>query len=315
MTLADDIREVYAQAPWFFTAVAAVFGATTGSFLNVCVYRIPKGMSVVTPGSRCACGTPIPWWRNLPVVAWLIWGRRSPCCGRGYSPRYALVEAACAALFAACAIVLPGPVAVAGMVFCAFLLVLGLIDLDTMYLPDSGNIGMGVAGLILSGLVPALHGHAHASTPVAGALLSLGDAFTGMAVGTTSVYWFRLIAGRVMNREAMGEGDVILVGSIGAFLGWQGAVFSFFAGAVYGLLYVIFRTLTVRKPSEVERLRAASLASYEGDEADELIAAGTDMGIPFGPWIALGAVSYLLVFQSSVPAALNRFTEVFRDLR
>ena len=74
MTFFDDIRTVNANFPWFFAGLFTVLGAMTGSFLNVCVYRIPKGLSVVHPGSRCACGAPIPAWRNLPILAWLIWG-------------------------------------------------------------------------------------------------------------------------------------------------------------------------------------------------------------------------------------------------
>lgn len=315
MSLVDDFREVNAAMPAFFVVLAGVFGAMVGSFLNVCVYRIPQGMSVVSPGSRCACGAPIPWWRNLPVVAWLIWGRKSPCCGRGYSPRYAIVEAACAALFVACQATLPWPVAPAGMVFCAFLLTLALIDFDTMYLPDSMNIGMGVAGVVASGLAPELHGYGHGPSALAASLLSIGDALFGVAVGTTLVYWFRLIAGRVMNREAMGEGDVILVGSIGAFAGWQGAVFSFFGGAIYGVVFVVPRLLLKKKASESERLAESSRASMEGDEADELIAEGADMGIPFGPWIALAAVTYFLLCREPADLGFARFTEVFRGLR
>ena len=315
MSLIDDFREVNAVAPWFFTLLAGVLGAMVGSFINVCAYRMPKGVSVVSPGSHCACGAPIPWWRNIPVFAWLIWGRSAPCCGRGYSPRYAVVEAACAVLFVGCRLGLPGPVAPVGMVFCALLLTLALIDLDTMYLPDSLNIGLAGAGLALSAVVPALHGRDHVSTALGAGVLSVGDALVGMAVGTTLVYWFRLVAGRIMNREALGEGDVILVGAIGAFLGWQGAIFSFFAGACYGVLYVVPKTLFSRKPTEDERLRAGSLASFEGDEADELIAAGADMGLPFGPWIALGAVTHLLFFHEAVGLWFMRLSEAVQSIR
>ena len=315
MSLADDFREVNATCPWFFIGVAGVFGAMVGSFLNVCAYRLPQGVSVVTPGSRCACGAPIPWWRNLPVVAWLIWGRKSPCCGRAYSPRYAVVEAFCGLLFVACQMALPWPVAPAGMLFCATLLTLALIDYDTMYLPDTMNMGLGVAGVAISAFVPALHGRGDISNALGAGVLSLGDSLFGVAVGTSLVYWFRLIAGRVMNREAMGEGDVILVGSIGAFLGWQGAVFSFFAGAIYGMIYVVPRMLLRRRPSEDERLRNGSLASLEGDEADELIAEGADMGMPFGPWIALAAVTHLLVFRAPMAVWFDRFGEVFQGIR
>lgn len=301
-------------APWFFPAAAAVFGAITGSFLNVCVYRIPKGLSVVSPGSRCACGAPIPWWRNIPVFAWLIWGRRTPCCERGYSPRYAIVEAMTGALFLLCALTLPGLLAPVGMLLCAWLVVLAFIDLDTMCLPDTPNIGLGLAGLLVSLALPELHGRG-GSPSFLGSLFSLGDALLGVALGSALVYWFRLLAGWLMRREAMGEGDVILVGSIGAFLGWRGAIFSFFAGAVYGTVFVLPLMAVRRRPAEAERLANASRASMEGDESDELIAAGADMGIPFGPWIALGAVTYLLGAKPYVNEYFARVAEVFSESR
>lgn len=310
----DAFRDVNAAFPWFFTGVFAVLGAMVGSFLNVCIYRIPKGLSVVTPGSRCACGTPIPAWRNIPILAWLIWGRKTPCCGRAYSPRYAIVEALVGGLFVACWMLLPWPLAPVGMILCAWLVVLAFIDLDTMYLPDSLNIGLAVAGVALSTFIPAMHGHE--KLPVlAGCALSLGDSLLGLALGSALVYWFRLLAGWIMKREAMGEGDVILVGAIGAFLGWQGALFSFFGGAVYGTLFVIPRLILRRKPDVDTRMKSASCASFEGDEADEMIATGADMGIPFGPWIAMGGLTYLLVAKGPVDAYFANFLAVFAEFR
>lgn len=308
----DDVRAVNEAFPAFFTVVFGVLGAMVGSFLNVCIHRIPRGASVVSPGSHCACGAPIPWWRNIPVVAWLIWGRRTPCCGRPYSPRYAIVEAMVAALFVACWLLLPWPVAPAAMLFCAWLVVLAFIDLDTMYLPDSLNIGLALWGVALSAFLPALHARAHLPA-LPGSLFSIGDALLGLCLGSSLVYWFRLLAGWLLKREAMGEGDVILVGAIGAFLGWQGALFSFFGGAVYGTVFILPRMLLGRKDSAEIRLSRASHASFEGDEADEVIATGADMGIPFGPWIALAGVSYLLVFKRPVDAYFASFLDTLRE--
>ena len=314
MFSSEDVRALNEAFPAFFSVVFGVLGAMVGSFLNVCIYRIPKGVSVVSPGSRCGCGAPIPWWRNLPVVAWLIWGRRTPCCGRAFSPRYAIVEAIVAGLFIACWLLLPWPVAPAGMLLCAWLVTLAFIDLDTMYLPDSLNIGLALAGVGLSAFVPALHAREHLPA-LAGGVMSAGDALLGLALGSALVYWFRLLAGWLLKREAMGEGDVILVGAIGAFLGWQGALFSFFGGAVYGTLFVIPRMIVCRKPSPELRLSRASHASFEGDDADEALAEGADMGIPFGPWIALGAVTYLLFLRQPVDAYFASFLEVFSEFR
>lgn len=314
MSFFDDIREVNATVPWFFTGVFGILGAMVGSFLNVCIYRIPKGLSIVTPGSRCACGTPIPPWRNIPILAWIIWGRKTTCCGRSYSPRYAVVEALVAALFVACHLLLPWPVAPAGMLLCAWLVTLAFIDLDTMYLPDSLNIGLAVAGVLVSGALPALHAREHLPA-LAAVTMSIGDALLGVALGSALVYWFRLLAGWIMKREAMGEGDVILVGAIGAFLGWQGAIFSFFGGAVYGTLFILPRMLLRKKPDEITRMKQASCASFEGDEADELIATGADMGIPFGPWIALAGATYMLILKVPVDRYFANFIEIFDEFR
>ncbi|HOD47310.1 MAG TPA: prepilin peptidase, partial [Opitutaceae bacterium] len=84
----DAYAEVFAQFPWFLPVVVTVFGTMIGSFLNVCIYRIPAGKSVVRPGSHCACGKPIAWYDNIPVLSWLILRGRARCCGGKFSVRY-----------------------------------------------------------------------------------------------------------------------------------------------------------------------------------------------------------------------------------
>jgi hypothetical protein len=98
----EDVAEAHR---WFFPAVAAVFGACIGSFLNVVIYRVPAGKSIVRPGSMCACGAPIAWHDNIPVLSWLILRGRARCCGRPFSARYPFVEllTACSSSRAGCA--------------------------------------------------------------------------------------------------------------------------------------------------------------------------------------------------------------------
>jgi leader peptidase (prepilin peptidase) / N-methyltransferase len=152
------LADVPPQHPWFFPAVVFVFGACIGSFLNVVIYRVPAGKSIVRPGSACACGAPIAWHDNIPVLSWLILRGRARCCGRPFSARYPFVELLTGALFLACWLRLPPAAAVCGWVFLGSLVCGTFIDLDHMIIPDAFTIGLAVEGLLLSALVPALHG-------------------------------------------------------------------------------------------------------------------------------------------------------------
>ena len=87
----SDLAVFAAAFPWFFPAAAFIFGTLIGSFLNVCIYRIPAGKSVIHPGSHCACGQPVRWFDNIPVLSWFILRGKARCCGRPYSFRYAFV--------------------------------------------------------------------------------------------------------------------------------------------------------------------------------------------------------------------------------
>jgi len=95
------LADVAAMHPWFFPAVVFVFGACIGSFLNVVIYRVPAGRSIVRPGSACACGAPIAWYDNIPIFSWLILRGRARCCGRPFSARYPFVELLTGAMFLA----------------------------------------------------------------------------------------------------------------------------------------------------------------------------------------------------------------------
>src|SRR5882757_8257729 len=144
----SDYQHFAATFPWFFPAAAAVFGAMVGSFLNVCIYRIPANQSIVTPGSHCACGQPIAWYDNIPVFSWLVLRGRARCCGRPFSFRYPAIELLTAALFLACALLFPPAKAMCGMVFLSALLCATFIDLDHMIIPDVFTIGLGAMGVL-----------------------------------------------------------------------------------------------------------------------------------------------------------------------
>jgi leader peptidase (prepilin peptidase)/N-methyltransferase len=319
--MAETLQAVNAHCPWLFTAFFGVFGAAVGSFLNLCVHRLPRGESIVRPRSHCACGVLIPWYYNIPVLSWFFLRGRAACCGRPFSFRHPLVEALTGVLFALCWILLPWRVALSGMLFVSWLTVLAFIDLDTMTLPDTLNIGLAFAGILLSALLPELHG---AATPERGAfyppdmLVSLRDSFAGLFFGAGLLYWLRLLATLFAGREAMGEGDIILLGGIGAFCGWQGALFALFGGATLGAvillpLLLIGKFLHRHDPEAAERAaRAASHASCEGDEtaADTPSDATWGTEVPFGPWLALGALAWFLFFKEPFAQMLLRFTRL-----
>jgi leader peptidase (prepilin peptidase)/N-methyltransferase len=231
-----DLQNFFRLHPGFAAVTAAAFGACVGSFLNVCIHRLPKGESVITPASRCACGQPIPFWLNIPLVGWLFLRGRARCCGTKISVRYPLVELITALGFVAAWTMLPPAKAVAACVLLPLLIVLAGCDLDDMLVPDAPNFALVGSGLLLSLLLPSLHGETAHDVEAVNRFRALVDALTGVAVGTALVWWIRTIGTLMAGREAMGEADIILCAGVGAFGGWQGAVFCLFGGAVVGVV-------------------------------------------------------------------------------
>ena len=233
-----------------FAFFATLFGACVGSFLNVCIYRIPRDESVVKPRSHCPhCGTLIPWYLNIPVASWLCLRGKCASCKGPIAFRYTLVELLTAMLFLAVFMkwaaplamhMLPIPHPLIVPVYWLFLagLVLGtFVDFEHFIIPDSVTIGGMVAGPVLSALVPALHAR---EAWWQGLLTSC----IGLAAGFAILYAVAWIGEKAFKKEAMGFGDVKLMGAIGAFLGWQAVLFTVFVssllGSVVGLLLMAF---------------------------------------------------------------------------
>jgi leader peptidase (prepilin peptidase)/N-methyltransferase len=298
--------ELSVQLPWFFPAAVAVFGAMVGSFLNVVIYRLPAEKSIVTPGSHCSCGRPIAWRDNIPVLSWLLLRGRARCCGRPFSFRYPFVELLTAGLFLACWLTFPPAVAAVGWVFVACLVCATFIDLDHMIIPDVFTLGLGVLGVLLSSLVPALHGQQHEFFALA-SLRSATVSLQGLLVGSGLVLWIALLAEFVFKKEAMGFGDVKFVGAIGAFTGWQGAVTSVFGGAVVGTLWFLIALIWQKIAGRSSAPAALKSETPEGEPA----ALGFGVQVPFGPMLAIAAVLYFLVFRGFVDAWFAQFGELF----
>jgi leader peptidase (prepilin peptidase) / N-methyltransferase len=302
--MTQALTEIAAQLPWFFPLTAFLFGAIVGSFLNVCIYRIPAGQSIVRPGSHCACGTPIAWYDNIPILSWLILRGRARCCGRRFSVRYPALELLTALLFLACWLLLPPARAVCGMVLVSALVCAMFIDLDHMIIPDVFTIGLGVLGLTLSFLVPSLHGE-HSGLFVVDSLRSGTAALQGMFIGSGLVLWIALIAEAVLKKEAMGFGDVKLVGALGAFTGWQGTVTAVFGGAIVGTVWFAVALLW-QKLAGKSAPAAMKAETPEGQPAE----LGFGVQVPYGPMLAIAGVLHYLWLHHWVAAYFEELRAV-----
>jgi leader peptidase (prepilin peptidase)/N-methyltransferase len=301
-----DYAEFAAAFPLFFPIVMGLLGAMVGSFLNVVIYRVPLEKSIVTPGSHCACGTPIKWYDNIPVFSWFLLRGKARCCGRAYSFRYAFVELLTAALFTTSWLMFPPAKALCGMLFVACLLCALFIDLDHMIIPDTFTIGLGVVGVVLSIFVPSLHGQ---NDPVfmVSALHSGLISLQGLLLGSGLVLWIALVAETLLRKEAMGFGDVKFVGAIGAFTGWQGAVFAIFGGALIGTVWI--GVAMIWKKCAGSAATVAPRAETAEGEATEL-ALGAQ--IPFGPMLAVAGLLHFFYFNAWLNDYFAQIAEVLQ---
>lgn len=210
-------------APPVFAWVALVFGLVVGSFANVCIHRLPLGLSVVTPRSRCpSCGHEITAIENLPVLSWLALRGRCRGCRAPISVRYPLVESANGAGWAALAACFgPSVQTAVWMLFFTALLVLALIDFDHQILPDVITLP-GIAAGLLASLLPG------APTPL--------DSALSAAAGYVGFWAVATLYRRTRGVEGLGQGDWKMVAMLGAFLGWQPMLLTVFFAALSGTL-------------------------------------------------------------------------------
>jgi leader peptidase (prepilin peptidase)/N-methyltransferase len=300
--MSRTLAEVAAMHPWFFPTFVFVLGACIGSFLNVVIYRVPAGKSIVRPGSTCGCGKPIAWYDNIPILSWIILRGHARCCGRPFSLRYPFVELLTGAAFLACWLHMPPAAAACGWVFLGSLICATFIDLDHMIIPDVFTIGLAIEGLILSALIPLLHGQ-HGDFYAVDSLRSVSEALIGMVAGSGVVLWIALIAEAALKKEAMGFGDVKFVGAIGAFCGWHGAMFSIFGGAAVGTVW-IGAALVWQKMSGKPGSGAPRAETPEGEPASM----GLGVHVPFGPMLAIAGALYFLFLRGRVDAWFSQLT-------
>ncbi|MGH7995155.1 MAG: prepilin peptidase [Opitutaceae bacterium] len=278
---------LFGLPPGFTDVIALVVGACVGSFLNVVIRRLPAGASLLRPGSHCECGAPIAWRDNIPILSWFILGRKARCCGRRIPGQYPLVEALTAAAFLACKLRYPPAVALCGWVFLSALIAATFIDLDHLIIPEGLTVGLGLAGIVLSLLVPALHGDRGDGFALDG-VRSVAAAVEGLLVGSGLVLWIAAITGSLLKKEAIGMGDVIFVGAIGAFCGWHGAIFAVFGGSLVGVLWIALSIIlrTRRRP-------------------------GLGAQVPFGPMLAIAGAIYFLALRGPIDSWFAQVSPIF----
>ncbi|MEZ4288518.1 MAG: prepilin peptidase [Polyangiales bacterium] len=301
-------------APWLVRILAFFWGAIWGSFFNVAIYRWPLELSVVSPPSRCpACEKEIKAWHNVPIFGWLFLRGRAACCGAKISPRYPLIEliTAITAVAIAQTVILQAD-AHAGLLnvsmqaliyffFAGGLIVATFVDLDWMQIPDEVSLPGTALGLITCsfrtwpGAVPC----------------AVGAGLGYLIVQFLFVWGYE----RLFGRRGMGEGDSKLLMMIGAFIGYKGVLFALVAGSFQGIFYagtmlVFGRSVTPPNALEPEEqpdnhrsnLREVmpqlvdvdkAAAPIEGDgSADVDVSPLRHLRIPFGPFLALGALEY-----------------------
>lgn len=254
--------------PIVFYIFSFVLGAVVGSFLNVCIYRLPTGESVVFPPSRCtSCGTRIRPWDNIPLLSWLILRGSCRACGAKISARYPLVELIngllCLALFLKFG---PTLTFAALFVFCSALVAITFIDLDHQIIPDVISLPGIFLGFGASFLLP---------------WVSWGDSLLGILLGGGSLFLVAVGYEFLTKKEGMGGGDIKLLAMLGAFLGWKAVLPIVFISSLLGTLVGV----------------------------PMMLAKGADgkLAIPFGPFLAGGAVIWLFWGELLVNWYLQRF--------
>jgi leader peptidase (prepilin peptidase)/N-methyltransferase len=240
-------------------AVEAVFiglaGLIVGSFLNVCIVRMPEEQSVVTPSSHCPrCKTPIRWFDNIPVVSWLVLRGKCRSCALAISARYPLVESLNALAWLALWRVGLEPREFAlYAVLASLLIVITFIDLDYRIIPDK----ITWPSILIAPAAALVVGHMTVTESIIGIL-----AGGGVLWGIAELYL------RVRKQEGMGLGDVKMLAMVGGLLGWEAAFFTLVVGSLIGTVFGLSAML-------VRRGRL-------------------DMEIPFGPFLAAGCMLYML---------------------
>ena len=233
---------------------AFIFGICIGSFLNVCIFRLPAGKSIVHPPSSCpGCNAAIRFYDNIPVLSWFILRGQCRNCHTPIVFRYVMVELL-GGFMAVCVYLRFGP-SVQGIIYFSFiaaLLVITFIDIDYHIIPDVISLPGILLGFAAAFFIPTLNWM---------------DSLIGLLAGGGSLYAVAWGYERITGKEGMGGGDIKLLAMMGALLGWQGVVFTIFVSSLIGTLSGL----------------AVMLHSHKGMK----------LAVPFGPFLAVGGITYI----------------------
>jgi leader peptidase (prepilin peptidase)/N-methyltransferase len=250
----------------FIYIIAFIFGSVVGSFLNVCIFRMPRRLSIILPSSRCpSCNTPIKPWDNIPIVSYIFLGGKCRFCKAKISFRYPLVEMLNAVLYV---LILWrfdfGWHTLVYFIFSSSLIIITFIDLDFQIIPDRITLsGIPIGFLAGSFLLP---------DPFArSSLLGIKGSLIGMIAGFGVFYLVALIGSAIFKKEALGGGDVKMMAMVGALMGWKTVILTTFLGSLTGSILGILLIVSKGKDRMTK--------------------------LPFGPFLALGTVITLFFGQ------------------
>ena len=255
--------EFLEAVPWMLDLLTVLLGLIIGSFLNVCIYRLPKEMSIVRPRSSCpSCNRTIAWYDNIPVLSYLFLQGKCRHCGTGISFRYPLIEGITGLI--SWLVFYRFGLGLAYFVYffyAASLLVVSVIDLDHRIIPDQISLSGIVIGLLLAALTP---------------LLPFLDSLAGFALGGGSLLLVGMAYEAVSKQEGIGGGDIKLLAMIGAFTGWKGVLFTIFGGSLIASIVGITLMIVRRQNGQVP--------------------------IPFGPFLSAASFLFLLEGERLIQA-------------
>jgi leader peptidase (prepilin peptidase)/N-methyltransferase len=247
--------------------LAALFGAIAGSFLNVCIHRLPRGLSIVWPASACpGCGRSLAWYENIPIFAFLALRGRCRTCHAAISSRYFVVEAVTSVMFAAAWWYYgPGVLLIARLVFGCALITLFAIDLEHHLLPNRITLPGIVVGFALSAFTEP----------------GWMDSLIGILVGGGLLFGVAEVYYRVRHEEGLGMGDVKMLAMIGAFVGWKLTLVTLMMASLSGTVIGLFLIVTGR--------------------------GGMKYALPFGTFLALGAAAATTIGPAMLDWYVGRF--------
>lgn len=240
--------------PVLIGLIVFVFGSCIGSFLNVCIYRIPAEKSIVYPGSMCpVCGTAIRYYDNIPILSYTWLGGRCRSCRTRISVRYPLIELL-TGIMALGLFFKYGPTIqmLVYFTFAAILIIITFIDIDHRIIPDSLSLPGIVVFFCAALTIPSMTWH---------------DSVLGIVVGGGSLFAVAVVYHLLTRKEGMGGGDIKLLAMIGALIGWKGVLFTVFVSSAAGTIIGLGIMIATRQNMK--------------------------LAVPFGPFLSLGAITYI----------------------